>query len=59
MEVPLMSDIEKSRKIGQKQYEMDPMDQGLNLFSMMINQATGIDKGNDGIIEEEKNNRKE
>ncbi|MBD7936938.1 MULTISPECIES: hypothetical protein [Cytobacillus] len=54
-----MSDIEKSKKIGQKQYEMDPMDQGLNLFSMMVNQATGIDKGNDGIIEEEENNSKE
>lgn len=48
-----MGDIEKSKKIGQKQSEMDPMDQGLNLFSMMINNATEIDKGNDGIIKDE------
>ncbi|MDQ0270809.1 hypothetical protein [Cytobacillus purgationiresistens] len=48
-----MEKHEKSREIGQKSDEMNAMDQGLNLFSQVINNATGIDRGNDGKIEDD------
>ncbi|WP_197090966.1 hypothetical protein [Bacillus sp. FJAT-27231] len=40
----------KDKKIGQKADSMNAMDQGLNLIMQTINNATGIDKGNDGKI---------
>ncbi|WP_176713610.1 hypothetical protein [Pseudobacillus wudalianchiensis] len=40
----------KDKKIGQKANSMNAMDQGLNLIMQTINNATGIDKGNDGKI---------
>ena len=45
-----MKKQEKSKKIGQKADSMNAMDQGLNLFPQIFNNATGIDKGNDGKI---------
>lgn len=39
-----------SKKVGQKSDEMNAMDQGLNLIVQTFNNATGIDKGNDGKI---------
>lgn len=46
--------LKKSKKnvnnIGQKSSEMNAMDQGLNLVYQTVNQATGMDKGNDGKI---------
>ncbi|WP_202617846.1 hypothetical protein [Bacillus dakarensis] len=38
----------KSKKIGQKYDSMNAMDQGTNLISQVINNATGLDEGNDG-----------
>ncbi len=43
-----MAKQEKSKKIGQKSTKMNPMDQGLNVIVQAVNQATGLDKGNDG-----------
>lgn len=40
----------KAKEAGQKADSMNPMDQGLNLIPQTINNATGIDKGNDGRI---------
>ncbi|MBN6889262.1 hypothetical protein ACUXCC_004531 [Cytobacillus horneckiae] len=48
-----MNENEKSKEIGQKSDEMNAMDQGLNFFSQVVNNATGIDKGNDGKINNE------
>ncbi|USK58561.1 hypothetical protein [Peribacillus asahii] len=45
-----MKKQEKSKNIGQKANSMNAMDQGLNLVAQTINNATGIDKGNDGEI---------
>ncbi|MFC7785487.1 hypothetical protein ACFQWC_13395 [Rossellomorea sp. GCM10028870] len=47
-----MKKQEKSKDIGQKADAMNTMDQGLNLVSQVINNATGSDKGNDGKINE-------
>ncbi|WP_182480461.1 hypothetical protein [Peribacillus asahii] len=47
-----MNKQEKSKNIGQKANSMNAMDQGLNLVAQTINNATGIDKGNDGKISE-------
>lgn len=41
----------KSKDIGQKTNSMDTMDQGLNLVFQTVNNATGLDKGNDGKID--------
>ena len=38
----------KDKNIGQKSESMNVMDQGLNLVVQTVNNATGIDKGNDG-----------
>ncbi|WP_172656743.1 hypothetical protein [Domibacillus robiginosus] len=38
----------KSKNAGQKSDKMNAMDQGLNLLVQTVNQATGLDKGNDG-----------
>jgi len=46
MDVP-----KKSKKIGQKSDSMNAMDQGLNLIFQTVNNATGLDKGNDGKID--------
>lgn len=46
-----MKKQEKSKVIGQKADSMNPMDQGLNLVAQVVNNATGIDKGNDGKIQ--------
>jgi hypothetical protein len=43
-----MKKQEKSKDIGQKADSMNAMDQGLNLVAQIVNNATGIDKGNDG-----------
>ncbi len=40
----------KSKKVGQKSDDMNAMDQGLNLIVQTVNNATGIDEGNDGKI---------
>ncbi|MGG0719645.1 hypothetical protein ABE096_18965 [Robertmurraya massiliosenegalensis] len=40
--------MKKANKRGQKADSMNAMDQGLNLVSQTINNATGVDKGNDG-----------
>ncbi|MGG3805183.1 hypothetical protein [Metabacillus fastidiosus] len=45
-----MKEQEKSKDIGQKSDSMNATDQGLNLVAQMINNATGLDKGNDGIV---------
>ncbi|AZV44055.1 MULTISPECIES: hypothetical protein [Peribacillus] len=45
-----MKEQEKSKNIGQKANSMNAMDQGLNLVAQTINNATGIDKGNDGKV---------
>ncbi|WP_010173508.1 hypothetical protein [Bacillus coahuilensis] len=42
---------EKSKEIGQKSDSMNTVDQGLNLVAQVINNVTGIDKGNDGKVE--------
>lgn len=42
---------EKSNEIGQKLDEMNSMDQGINIFAQILNNATGIDEGNDGKME--------
>lgn len=44
----------KSKKIGEKYDSMEAMDQGTNLIAQVINNATGLDEGNDG----EKTNKK-
>ncbi|WP_193750926.1 hypothetical protein [Bacillus coahuilensis] len=46
-----MERLEKSKEIGQKSDSMNTVDQGLNLVAQVINNVTGIDKGNDGKIE--------
>jgi|GEM_PF-2207098 len=38
----------KNKKIGKKSNDMNAMDQGLNLVSQTVNNATGLDRGNDG-----------
>ncbi|WP_019156710.1 hypothetical protein [Robertmurraya massiliosenegalensis] len=40
--------MKKEHKRGQKSDSMNAMDQGLNLVSQTVNNATGVDKGNDG-----------
>ncbi|CAM3890705.1 hypothetical protein [Cytobacillus oceanisediminis] len=45
-----MKKQEKSKDIGQKADSMNPVNQGLNLVAQVVNNATGIDKGNDGKI---------
>ncbi|MBO0998493.1 hypothetical protein IOC57_12145 [Bacillus sp. SD075] len=45
-----MKKQEKSKKIGQKADSMNALDQGLNLFPQIVNNASGIDQGNDGKI---------
>ncbi|WP_449620920.1 hypothetical protein [Robertmurraya sp. Marseille-Q9965] len=45
---------ENISKVGQKANSMNAMDQGTNLISQVINNATGLDKGNDGKIENKK-----
>ncbi|HWO74633.1 MAG TPA: hypothetical protein VNM69_01805 [Bacillus sp. (in: firmicutes)] len=46
-----MKKQEKSKDIGQKSESMNTMDQGLNLIFQTVNNATGLDKGNDGKID--------
>ena len=46
-----MDKPKKSKKIGQKSGSMNAMDQGLNLIFQTVNNATGLDKGNDGKID--------
>lgn len=41
----------KSKNIGQKANSMNAMDQGLNLIFQTVNNATGMDEGNDGKID--------
>lgn len=43
----------KQKSTAQTSDEMNAMDQGTNLVLQMFNNATGLDKGNDG----KKNNR--
>lgn len=45
-----MKNEEKSKVIGQKAESMNTMDQGLNLTAQIVNNATGIDKGNNGKV---------
>ncbi|MGG0789901.1 MULTISPECIES: hypothetical protein [Bacillaceae] len=45
-----MKKQEKSKKLGQKADSMNALDQGLNLFPQIVNNAIGFDKGNDGKI---------
>lgn len=45
-----MKKQEKSKGIGQKSNSMNAMDQGINLVAQTVNNATGIDKGNDSKI---------
>ncbi|MDR4927801.1 hypothetical protein [Peribacillus simplex] len=45
-----MKKQEKSKNLGQKADSMNALDQGLNLFPQIVNNATGIDKGNDGKV---------
>jgi len=40
----------KDKNMGQKSESMNAMDQGLNLVVQTVNNATGIDKGNDGKV---------
>ncbi|MEI5906906.1 hypothetical protein WAK64_07515 [Bacillus spongiae] len=40
-------------KVGQKSDDMNAMDQGLNFIAQVVNNATGLDKGNDGKMEKE------
>ncbi|WP_197489749.1 hypothetical protein [Rossellomorea aquimaris] len=44
-----------SNKTGQKFDSMNSMDQGINLISQIVNNMTGLDKGNDG----KENNKEE
>lgn len=46
----MMKKPQKSKDIGQKFDSMNTVDQGLNLIVQTVNNATGIDKGNDGKI---------
>ena len=46
-----MKKPEKSKEVGQKSDSMNAMDQGLNLIVQTFNNATGLDKGNDGKID--------
>ncbi|MDS9473223.1 hypothetical protein [Sporosarcina pasteurii] len=48
-----MKKPEKSKAVGQKSSEMNTVDQGLNLVAQVVNNATGIDKGNDGKVKNE------
>ncbi|WNS75466.1 hypothetical protein RRV45_21795 [Bacillus sp. DTU_2020_1000418_1_SI_GHA_SEK_038] len=43
-----MEKNKNSKGAGQKDDSMNAMDQGLNLVFQTVNNATGIDKGNDG-----------
>ncbi|WP_018392967.1 MULTISPECIES: hypothetical protein [Bacillaceae] len=45
-----MKKQEKSKDAGQKSNSMNAMDQGINLIAQTVNNATGIDKDNDGKI---------
>ncbi|MGM7681313.1 hypothetical protein ACSVDA_04080 [Cytobacillus sp. Hm23] len=45
-----MKKQQKSKEIGQKAESMNPMDQGLNLVSQVVNNTTGLDEGNDGKL---------
>ncbi|MDQ0882084.1 hypothetical protein [Peribacillus sp. V2I11] len=45
-----MKKQEKSKNLGQKADSMNALDQGLNLFPQIVNNVTGIDKGNDGKV---------
>ncbi|WP_191557732.1 hypothetical protein [Metabacillus idriensis] len=45
-----MKKQEKSKDIDQKSDSMNPVDQGLNLVAQVVNNVTGIDKGNDGKV---------
>ncbi|WHY96891.1 hypothetical protein [Peribacillus simplex] len=45
-----MKKQEKSKNLGQKADSMNALDQGLNLFPQIVNNAIGIDKGNDDKI---------
>ncbi|MCM3677467.1 hypothetical protein M3699_27795 [Peribacillus simplex] len=47
-----MKKQEKSKNLGQKADSMNALDQGLNLFPQIVNNVTGIDKGNDGKVNE-------
>ncbi|MDZ5471304.1 hypothetical protein SM124_06045 [Bacillus sp. 31A1R] len=40
--------MKPNKNVGEKSNEMQPMDQGLNLVAQTFNNATGVDKGNDG-----------
>ncbi|MEQ2525224.1 hypothetical protein WMO40_00810 [Bacillaceae bacterium CLA-AA-H227] len=42
---------ENKSTVRQKANSMNAMDQGTNLVSQVINNATGLDKGNDGKVE--------
>ncbi|MBY6036578.1 hypothetical protein KUV80_07935 [Fictibacillus nanhaiensis] len=48
-----MKKQDKSKDSNQKADSMNPVDQGLNLVAQVVNNITGLDKGNDG-----KNNNK-
>ncbi|MGG3889933.1 hypothetical protein [Metabacillus fastidiosus] len=45
-----MKEQEKPKDIGQKSDSMNATDRGLNLVAQVINNATGLDKGNDGKV---------
>ncbi|GAA0337872.1 hypothetical protein GCM10008967_30180 [Bacillus carboniphilus] len=43
----MLKEENKSKELGQKSDSMNAMDQGLNLVAQVVNNATGLDKGND------------